>query len=751
MAYNLGIDLGTTFTAAALERAGQVEMLTLGDRAVIAPAVVFVRSDGTLVTGDAAVRRAVGEPHRVAREFKRRLGDPTPLVLGGTPFSAAALLGQVLRDVLHKATETEGEPPDRVVLTRPANWGPYRQELFTEVPKLAGLDETETVTEPEAAAAYYAGKRQLPDEVVAVYDLGGGTFDATVVRKSADRIEILGEPEGIERLGGIDFDEAILAHVDARLDGALTECAAAGPEAAAALRRLQQDCAEAKEALSLDTEATVQVFLPNQHHEVTITREQFEEMIRAPIEATIDSLRRALRSAGVSADDLSAVLLVGGSSRIPLVARMLSEELGRPIAVDTHPKYAVALGAAALAANGAVEEEQVVPQESAPPPGPPEEPRPPGKPPGEPGRRRKLLPALIAAGVLVVVLGLLTSFSVFESGTHQAKEPLGGPAPTVVQPPIPGAVPIPGIAPVATSLPDPQVAGEIGVAAPRGIALTPDSRFAYVTSRNTSRVSVVDTVSGTVSTSLFLPVPPQFVSITPDGRRAYVSAYSETGPESMVAVIDVPTNTVRTSIAAGTHPYTLTTSTDGREVWVTDHDSAQLSIIDTATEKVAATVQVKPNPHSVAFTPDGRTAFITDHHSSVVTAVDTRSRRIEDEIAVAMSPHSAAMSPDGRTVAVVSYDAALLSTIDTHSRKITATVPVGTKPSNVAYAPDGRHLYVVNEGSNTVTVVDTGTNQVTATVPVGEAPVAIAVRPDGRQAYVTSVNSNAVSVLNTGR
>ncbi|MCI2416447.1 Hsp70 family protein [Saccharopolyspora sp. K220] len=748
MAYNLGVDLGTTYTAAAVEHFGQVEMLTLGDRAVIAPAVVFVRADGTVVTGDAAARRAVGEPHRIAREFKRRLGDPTPLVLGGTPFSAAALLGQVLRDVLHKATETEGEPPERVVLTRPANWGPYRQELFSEVPKLAGLDEADTLTEPEAAAAYYAGKRQLPDQVVAVYDLGGGTFDATVVRKTRDHIEILGEPEGIERLGGIDFDEAILAHVDASLDGALTECGAEGPESAAALRRLQRDCAEAKEALSLDTEATIQVFLPQRHYEVTITRDQFEEMIRAPIEATIDSLRRALRSAQVTADDLSAVLLVGGSSRIPLVARMVSEELGRPTAVDTHPKYAVALGAAALAADHEGAREPPAPQvpvEVAAPPPPPEEPGPPterGEPP--PRRRKGAYRGLIAAGVLLIVLGLLTSFSLFDAEMRRAQEQTGeGSVPTLVRPPVAG------VGPIAASSPTPEVAGGIGVAAPRGIALTPDGRAAYVTSRNTSRVSVVDTAAGSVSTSLFQSVPPQFVAVTPDGRRAYVSAYPQTGPENLVFVLDVATNTVQTSIQVGKHPYTLTASTDGSEVWVPDHDSAQISIIDTTTNKVADTIEVKPNPHSVAFTPDGRTAYVANHDSNLVTVIDTATRSIEDEVAVPPSPHNVAMSPDGRTVAVCSYDAASASTIDTKSRRVTGTIPVGTKPSSVAYAPDGRHFYVVNEGSNSLSVVDPKAERVTATVPVGEAPVAVALSPDGRQAYVTNVNSNTVSVLNT--
>ena len=350
MSYSLGVDLGTTFVAAAVGHASQIEMFTLGDRSVVSPAAVYARGDGSVVTGEAAVRRAISNPDRVGREFKRRLGDPTPVILGGTAYPVTALLAEVLRDVVVRVTDIEGTPPGRVVLTHPANWGPYRRELFDEVPELAGLTNghaPRTVTEPEAAAAHYAASRQLSDgDVIAVYDLGGGTFDATVLRKRGDGIEILGTPEGIERLGGVDFDEAILSHVNYQAGGALTELDMSDPQTSVAVARLRQDCVLAKEALSVDSETTIPVFLPQRHFDVRLTVDQFEGMIRAQIESTIGALTRTLHSAEVRPDDLTSVLLVGGSSRIPLVARMLSETLGRPIVVDTHPKYAVALGAA---------------------------------------------------------------------------------------------------------------------------------------------------------------------------------------------------------------------------------------------------------------------------------------------------------------------------------------------------------------------------------------------------------------------
>src|SRR5882757_6786787 len=349
--YNLGVDLGNTFVAAAIARPTQVEMFTLVDPSVVAPAVVYLGDDGALVTGDAAGRRAVNSPDRAARGFKRCLGDPTPVMLGGEPHAVVTLLAALLRDVIANVTETEGVPPRRMVLTHPAHWGPFRQRMFEQVPNLAGLSDVTLVTEPEAVAAHCAASRELHDgEIVAVYDFGGGTFDATLLRMRADGVEILCAAESTERLGGGDLDEAILSHIDVAAGGALSELDIRDPRTMIALARLRQDCTLAKEALSADTETVLPVFLPGRYFEVRLTRAEFEDMVRAPIESAIGSLSRTLRSAGVSPDQLSAVLLVGGSSRIPLVARMVSEEMGRPTVVDTHhPQYSVALGAATIA------------------------------------------------------------------------------------------------------------------------------------------------------------------------------------------------------------------------------------------------------------------------------------------------------------------------------------------------------------------------------------------------------------------
>jgi molecular chaperone DnaK (HSP70) len=320
----------------------------------VVPSVVLLREDGEFLVGEAAERRAVTEPQRVAREFKRRMGDPAPIVLAGTPFSADALTARLLRWTADRVAAVEGGQAARVAVSHPANWGDYKKDLLRQAIRLADLDDAVTLSEPEAAAIHYASlERVAPGSLVAVYDLGGGTFDASVLRKTHGGWDILGEPEGIERLGGIDFDEAMFQHVVASLGDAVEQLDPDDPAAMAAVARLRRECVAAKEALASDTDASIPVVLPSLQTEVRVTRGEFEESIRPSLTQSVGALRRALRSAGIEAHEVSAVLLVGGSSRIPLVAQLVGAELGRPIAVDAHPKHGVALGAAMTAAERA--------------------------------------------------------------------------------------------------------------------------------------------------------------------------------------------------------------------------------------------------------------------------------------------------------------------------------------------------------------------------------------------------------------
>lgn len=406
MDYGLGIDLGTTFSAAAVSTADTVEVFFLGARSATIPSVVVVREHGEVLVGEAAERRALSEPARSAREFKRRLGDPTPIFLGGVPYGAESLTAHLLRAVVEQVAERQGGRPGRIALTHPATYRDYKLDLMRLAVGQADIGEVTFVSEPDAAARHYAAQDRLDDgAVVAVYDFGGGTFDATVVRKNGDAFELLGTPEGMERIGGVDFDEALLAHVDESLGGALGALDVEDPATRTALARLREECRHAKEALSSDTDVNIPIALPNLSTEVRVTRSGFEALIRPRVGETIEALQRAVRSAGLGMDEVTRVLLVGGTSHIPLVRQMVRDATGRPVALDAHPKHSVSLGAAQLVRPAVV----VPPQPTQGAPESNQQPMPmPVRAPvlalkaREPGGRRRRL--LVGAVVLVLVL-----------------------------------------------------------------------------------------------------------------------------------------------------------------------------------------------------------------------------------------------------------------------------------------------------------------------------------------------------------
>ena len=196
--------------------------------------------------------------------------------------------------------------------------------------------------------SYATRNRVEPGQVVAVYDFGGGTFDAAMVRRTPEGFALIGRPEGMERFGGIDIDAAIIAHVDQALDGAISALDPDDTAVQAGVARLRDDCRSAKEALSGDTDTSVTVSLPGLQTEVPLSRTDLEEMVRPRLRETVEALQRSVASSGLAMSDVSRILLVGGSSRIPLVAETIRRDTGRPIAVDAHPKFAISLGAAVL-------------------------------------------------------------------------------------------------------------------------------------------------------------------------------------------------------------------------------------------------------------------------------------------------------------------------------------------------------------------------------------------------------------------
>lgn len=359
--YRLGVDLGTTYSAAALAREDGVAVVPLGHAAVDVPSgqmrvdvpsTVCVAADGSLVVGEAAEALAAERPTAVAREFKRRLGDHIPLIIDGRPFSPQTLMAQVLRWTVGQVTHREGLPPELLTVTCPANWGPYKHELLRQVIRMADVPSTIICTEPEAAAVRHAGAdAQREGALVGIYDLGGGTFDAAVLRATGSgAFTLAGPPEGIEHLGGIDFDEAVFSSVLTALGHEAQDLASSeDPANVAAMAAVRRRCVAAKERLSVDQVATVEVDLPGLSTSVRITRGEFEAMIRPALDDTVAAFERAVRGADTTAGALTSIVLVGGSVRIPLIFESLSRRLDCQVIMPRNPAHSVALGAAMMA------------------------------------------------------------------------------------------------------------------------------------------------------------------------------------------------------------------------------------------------------------------------------------------------------------------------------------------------------------------------------------------------------------------
>jgi molecular chaperone DnaK len=350
--YWLGIDLGTTYTAAAIcwpaPGGLEVQVVPLSNRSRVMPSVLFLPGDGSVAVGADAQHRAQADPYRVVREFKSRIGDEIPLLVGGSPFYAHDLAAEFVSWLWGSVAGREGEPPEAVALTCPASWGPDKTALFGQAVRDAGVPNVMVLSEPQATAISYACRERVElGAMLAVYDLGGASFGATVVRKdSPTRFTVLGQPECVAGLGGLSFDEVIFEHVCATAGVPVDDMDPYDHALAPGVARLRRECTEAKEALSAGTDVTIAVALGGVQQQVRLTRAEFEEMIRPDLDRTIEAMYRTLGSAKIGSGQLDAILLAGGSSRIPLVSRLVSAEFGRALAIDADPKVTVAMGAA---------------------------------------------------------------------------------------------------------------------------------------------------------------------------------------------------------------------------------------------------------------------------------------------------------------------------------------------------------------------------------------------------------------------
>jgi actin-like ATPase involved in cell morphogenesis len=355
--WKLAIDFGTSFTSAAAWSASRVDPIEIGGERRI-PSVVYVGDDGALLVGRAADNMAAARPERALREPKRLLGEPTPVVLGGQPIPVVDIVAAILGHVYRAAVEAQGTPPTGTVLTHPATWRSTRVQALRSAAEMAEIENVQTLPEPIGAALGYAAVGHDVDRgaYVAVYDLGGGTFDTAVLRRDADGDSFVlhGRPGGDGRVGGDFMDELLMGHVSESLDPAvwqqlLSSTEGAWRQASAALRA---EVRKAKEALSLQQSATLLVALPTGMQEITVTRDSYERLIAPYVDETVALLKSTIDEAGVREGEVKAVYLVGGASRTPLVEQ--SVEAAFPDAAVRKlgdPKLVVASGAALLAAR----------------------------------------------------------------------------------------------------------------------------------------------------------------------------------------------------------------------------------------------------------------------------------------------------------------------------------------------------------------------------------------------------------------
>ncbi len=348
MSWVLGIDLGTSFTAAGLVSGSRLEPIALGAHAAAIPSAVY-RADTDVVVGEAALAQGDIHPDRLAVEFKRQFGESAPLLSGRTFVTPEELESALGSWVFRRACELEGSQPTEVVFSFPAFWGAYRRDLFLDIARkiVADPDRVVLVTEPEAAAIYYAKRDRLPPgAVVGVYDLGGGTFDASILRKTDDGFEVLGRPAGDDQLGGVDFDLALLQYVIEQAGLSWEALDRDDPKTVREMMSLRRNVTLAKELLSQGLTTDVAVAVGTVSTNVHLTRRELEQLAEPLIARSLTVFETALSYASVPATALHSILLVGAASRMPRIAEALTERFQVPIALDSHPKFAVCLGAA---------------------------------------------------------------------------------------------------------------------------------------------------------------------------------------------------------------------------------------------------------------------------------------------------------------------------------------------------------------------------------------------------------------------
>jgi len=347
----VGIDLGTTNSEVAVVRDGRVEVIAISEGVRILPSMVGLADDGALLVGAAARNQYVLRPENTVRSIKRRMGEATRVALGDKDYSPQEISALILRRLKQIAESHLGQPVNKAVITVPAYFSDAQRQATREAGEIAGLEVVRIINEPTAAALVYESGHQGARRAL-VYDLGGGTFDVSVVNLEGDVVEVLAS-HGNNHLGGDDFDQRIvdfaLEQIEAK-NGA--EVALAVRQSAIAMARLQRAAEAAKIALSdrpfvmLAEEYLLQHQGEPVHLAVELARADYEAMIAPYIAETLDATHIALAGARLTVSDIDEILLVGGATRTPLVSRRLEETLGMAPRGDLNPDLCVAMGAA---------------------------------------------------------------------------------------------------------------------------------------------------------------------------------------------------------------------------------------------------------------------------------------------------------------------------------------------------------------------------------------------------------------------
>jgi len=343
----IGIDLGTTNSCVAVMEGGEAVVIPNAEGNRVTPSVVAFTKDGERLVGEVAKRQAITNPERTILSIKRHMGTDYKVNIDGKSYTPQEISAMILQKLKSDAEAYLGEPIKEAVITVPAYFTDSQRQATKDAGKIAGLEVKRIINEPTAAALAY-GLDKGEDQTILVYDLGGGTFDVSILELGDGVFEVKAT-SGNNRLGGDDFDQRIM-------DWMIEEFKKAHgvdlSQDRMALQRLKEAAEKAKKELSSTTSTNINLpFITATsagplHLDLTLTRAQFEKMIEDLIEKTMGPARQALADAGLEPKDIDKVILVGGSTRIPAVQEAIRKLIGKEPHKGINPDECVALGAA---------------------------------------------------------------------------------------------------------------------------------------------------------------------------------------------------------------------------------------------------------------------------------------------------------------------------------------------------------------------------------------------------------------------